>query len=48
MNNQLNQENKSKYLELCKTYDRAVESILGAPEGSLNLFDLEVIETFFE
>jgi AcrR family transcriptional regulator len=48
MNNQLNEENKEKYLELCSTYDRAVENILGAPEGSLNLFDMGVIEKFFE
>jgi len=48
MKNQLNNENKVKYIEMCKTYNRSVEKILGAPRGSLHLFDQEVIATFFE
>jgi len=46
--NQLTNENKVKYLDLCENYDRAVENVLGTSEGSLNLFDREVIEEFFE
>ncbi len=48
LNDQLNNDSKKIYIELCNTYDRAVERILGAPEGSLNLFDQEVIEKFFD
>ena len=48
LNDQLNNENKGKYIEMCETYNRSVEKILGAPEGSLNLFDQEAIEAFFE
>ena len=48
LNDQLNEKTKNDYIELCQTYDLAVEKILGAAPGSIHLVDLKVIETFFE
>jgi len=45
---QLNKENKKNYIELCKTYNTALEKILGVPKGTLQLIDRAVIEKFFE
>jgi len=39
---------KHQYLERCEAYDRAVERMIGAQEGSLCLFDREVPEVFFD
>jgi AcrR family transcriptional regulator len=48
LNNQLNSETREKYIQLCDAYDNAVERILGAKEGSIDLFEREVIAKFFE
>jgi AcrR family transcriptional regulator len=47
LNDQFNEESMNEYVNLCTTYERAVEKILGAPEKSLNLFDLNIIKEFF-
>jgi AcrR family transcriptional regulator len=47
LNDQLNQETMNEYLSFCKSYEKAVEKVLGAPEDSLNIFDLEIIKAFF-
>ena len=48
LNDSLNEESMNEYLSFCKTYEKVVEKILGAPEDSLNLFDLEIISEFFK
>jgi len=48
LNDQLNQETMNEYLSFCKSYEKAVEKVLGAPEDSLNIFDLEIIKEFFK
>lgn len=36
-------EARELFLEKCETYEKAVERILGAPEGSLHIFDREAM-----
>ncbi len=48
LNNQLNEESRKQYIELCDTYDKTIERVLGAATGSINLFDRTVMEKFFE
>lgn len=48
ISDQLNNKNMNAYINLCTTYERAVERILGAAENSLSLFDLKSIRAFFE
>ena len=48
LNNELNEQNRMKYLEMCRTYEQTIEVILGAPKKSINIFDEDVINGFFE
>jgi len=47
-NGELNSERKDSYMEQCRTYDIAVAKILGAPDGSITMFEREAIEKFFK
>jgi hypothetical protein len=47
LTNQLNEETRQRYLEMCEDYERSVERILGAPTGSLDLVDKDNIAEFF-
>ena len=48
LNNELNEQNRIKYLEMCRTYEQTIERILGSPKNSINIFDEDVINGFFE
>jgi len=48
LNNELNEQNRIKYLEMCRTYEQTIERILGAPKNSINIFDEDVIIGFFD
>jgi AcrR family transcriptional regulator len=48
LNDQLNEESMNEYINLCMAYERAVEKILGAPEKSMKLYDLNIIKKFFK
>ena len=45
--NELNKKNMNRFLEMCHTYERTIEKILGTPKNSINVFDEEVIKNFF-
>jgi AcrR family transcriptional regulator len=47
LNDELNEQNRKKYLEICKTYEQTIETILGAPNNSITIFDEDVINGFF-
>jgi len=43
----LNSETKKEFLQICSTYEDAVERILGAPKGTFTFCDKNVVDTFF-
>jgi len=45
--NELNEQNRNKYWEMCRTYEQTIERILGSPKNSINIFDEDVITGFF-
>ena len=45
---ELNNENKKVYVEKCRTYESAVERILGVQEETINFIDKAFIDKFFE
>jgi AcrR family transcriptional regulator len=48
LDDQLNENSKKEYMQLCDCYEKAVERVLGASEGSINLFERDTITKFFE
>jgi AcrR family transcriptional regulator len=44
----LHDKNKKNYLEKCRTFEKAVERILGAPKGAFTFCNRNIIEVFFE
>ena len=47
LSNELNEQNRIKYLEICRTYEQTTETVLGAPKRSINIFDENTINGFF-
>ena len=45
---EMNNENKKNILEKCRTFEDAVERILGAPKGSITFCNRKSIEAFFQ
>jgi len=47
LNNELNDQHRIKFLEMCRTYEQTCEKILGAPLNSIKIFDEDIINGFF-
>lgn len=48
LSNELNEQNRIKYFEMCRAYEQTIERILGAQKNSIDIFDEDVISGFFD
>ena len=47
LSNELNDQNRMKYLEICRTYEKTIETVLRAPQNSIVIFDKDIVNGFF-